>query len=150
MSGAPPSRLTAELSQLLEANKLGALATIGEDGLPRLSVVYYANRGERIFISTLGQRLKAKDVERAGWAALSVRGEEPPYPSATFSGNAAVRATGVGEDTALVMGRIGGLDEVPEPQSDEALADAGRVLIEIAVDRITSATYVRSKSPGGD
>jgi general stress protein 26 len=66
-SASPP--LTAELAELLDSNKLGTLATVGEDGLPRLSVVYYANRGERIFISTLRDRKKAKDVERPGWVA---------------------------------------------------------------------------------
>lgn len=141
MTGASP-HLTAERGELLDSNKLGTLATVGEDGLPRLSVVYYANRGERIFISTLRERVKAKDIERRGWAALSVRGEEPPYPSATFTGSAVVRTAGIGEDTALVMGRIAGLPEPPEPQSDEALADAGRVLIELTVERVSAATHV--------
>jgi PPOX class probable F420-dependent enzyme len=139
-SASPP--LTAELAELLDSNKLATLATVGEDGLPRLSVVYYAHRGERIFISTLRERLKAKDIERKGWAALSVRGEEPPYPSATFSGSAVVRATGIGEDTALVMGRITGLPEPPEPQTDEALAKVGRVLIEITVDRVSAESHL--------
>ncbi|HEX2707827.1 MAG TPA: pyridoxamine 5'-phosphate oxidase family protein [Solirubrobacterales bacterium] len=141
MNGASP-HLTAELAELLGSNKLGTLATVGQDGLPRLSVVYYANLGERIFISTLRERVKAKDIERRGWAALSVRGEEPPYPSATFTGSAVVRSAGIGEDTALVMGRIAGLPEPPEPQSDEALAEAGRVLIEVTVERVSAVTHV--------
>lgn len=141
MNGAS-AHLTAELAELLDSNKLATLATVGQDGLPRLSVVYYANRGERIFISTLRERVKAKDIERRGWAALSVRGEEPPYPSATFTGSAVVRTTGIGEDTALVMGRIAGLPETPEPQSDEALAEAGRVLIEVMVERVAAAMHV--------
>jgi PPOX class probable F420-dependent enzyme len=141
MNGGSP-HLTPELAELLDSNRLGTLATVGQDGLPRLSVVYYANRGERIFVSTLRERVKAKDVERRSWAALSVRGDEPPYPSATFIGSAVVRTTGIGEETALVMGRIAGLSEPPEPQSDEALAEAGRVLIEVTVERITAATHV--------
>jgi PPOX class probable F420-dependent enzyme len=141
MNSASPL-LSAELAKLLDSNKLATLATVGEDGLPRLSVVYYARRGERIFISTLRERLKAKDIERGGWAALSVRGEEPPYPSATFSGSAVLRTTGIGEDTALVMGRIAGLPEPPEPQTDEALAEVGRVLIEITVDRVSAESHL--------
>jgi PPOX class probable F420-dependent enzyme len=141
MNGTSP-RLTAGLAELLDSNKLATLATVGEDGLPRLSVVYYANRGERIFISTMRDRAKAKDVKRTGWAALSVRGEEPPYPSATFSGTARIRTASIGEETALVMGRIAGLPEPPEPQSDEALAEAGRVLIEVTVERVAAATHV--------
>jgi hypothetical protein len=71
-----------------------------------------------------------------------VRGEEPPYPSATFSGSAVVRTTGIGEDTALVMRRIAGLPEPPEPQSDEALAEAGRVQVELTVERVSAATHI--------
>lgn len=141
MNGASP-HLTAELAELLASNKIATMATVGENGLPRLSVVYYANRGERIFISTLRERLKAKDIERRGWAALSVRGEEPPYPSATYSGAAKIRTAGIGEETALVMGRIAGLPEPPEPQSDEALTEAGRVLVELTVERVSAATHI--------
>jgi Pyridoxamine 5'-phosphate oxidase len=141
MNSASP-HLSAELEKLLDSNKLATLATVGGDGMPRLSVVYYAHRGERIFISTLRERLKAKDIERKGWAALSVRGEEPPYSSATFSGRAVLRTIGIGEDTALVMGRITGLPEPPEPQTDEALGEVGRVLIEITIDRVSAESHL--------
>jgi hypothetical protein len=135
-------RLSTELAELLSSHSVGTLGTVGENGLPRLSVVHYANRDERIFISTLRERAKAKDIERRGWAALSVRGEEPPYPSATFIGSAVVRTAGIGEDTALIMGRIAGLPEPPEPQSDDALAEVGRVMIEITVARVASAAHL--------
>ena len=134
--------MTAGLADLLRSNKLGTIATVGADGRPHLSVVYYANRDERIFVSTLRDRLKVTDIERAGWAALSVRGEESPYPSATFSGPATVRSAAIGADTALIMGRVAGLPEPPEPQSEETLAAAGRVLIEIAVDRVAAISHL--------
>ena len=40
------------------------------------------------------------------------------------------------------MGRIAGLPEPPEPQSDEALAEAGRVLVELTVERVSAATHI--------
>ena len=130
------------LAELLADNKLGTMATVGEDGLPRLSVVYYADRDGRILVSTLRDRLKTTDVERTGWAALSVRGAEAPYPSATFAGRASVRFERIEEDTALIMGRMAGLPEPPEPQRAEALAEAGRVLIEIEVEKVTAVSYL--------
>ena len=75
--------LTPELREFLDANRVGVLATIAEHGRPRQSLVYYARDGSVLLISTLAQRLKAKDVERSelGVAvrdgpriALSVRG----------------------------------------------------------------------------
>ena len=136
------SQMTPGVAALLDGNKLGTLATVGEDGMPHLSVVYYANRGGLIFISTLASRLKARNIGRMGWASLSIRGEEPPYPSATFSGKALVRTSEIGEETALVMARIAGVEKPSEPQSDEALAEIGRVLIVVTLERVTSVSYI--------
>ena len=40
------------------------------------------------------------------------------------------------------MQRITGAAEPPEPMSDEALAEAGRVILAIHVDRVTAASYI--------
>ena len=40
------------------------------------------------------------------------------------------------------MQRIAGLPEPPEPQSDEALAAVGRVVLRIAVASVTAANYL--------
>jgi hypothetical protein len=53
-----------------------------------------------------------------------------------------VRDEGIGEPTALVMQRISGAAELSAAQSDEALAEAGRVLVEIAIDRVAAVTHV--------
>ncbi len=45
----------------------------------RESVVYYVRDADRLLISTMSERLKAKDVQRSGWASLSVRADEQPY-----------------------------------------------------------------------
>jgi PPOX class probable F420-dependent enzyme len=82
--------LTDELQEFLDAHRVGVLATIASDGKPRQSVAYYAREGDRLLISTLSKRLKARDVGRTAWASLSVRGDEQPYPSATFSGRAEI------------------------------------------------------------
>lgn len=134
--------LRPELQALLDANKLATIATIGDDGRPHQSVVYYANDGKHVLITTLRGRAKVADVKRTGWASLSIRGEQPPYPSATFSGPATVRTSDIGEPTALVMARIAGTPTPPEPQTDEALADAGRVLIEVTIEHVTAVAHV--------
>lgn len=136
------AELTPALERLLDGNRVGVLATSAPDGKPRQSVVYYARDGERLLISTMAERLKAKDVRRTGWASLSVRGDEQPYPSATFSGAAAIRTEGIGPATAAVMQRIVGSDEPPPPQSDEALAEVGRVILELSIERVSAVTYV--------
>jgi hypothetical protein len=42
------------------------------------------------------------------------------------------------------MQRITGAAETPEPMSDEALAEVGRVLLAITIERVTAANYIAS------
>ena len=139
--------LTAELREFLDAQRVGVLATVAADGRPRQSLVYYARDGEDLVLSTLAQRLKAKDVERSGWASLCVMGHEAPYPSAVFSGRARIETDGIGVATAAVMQRITGALEPPEPQSDEALESIGRVVMRITVERISAVNYIEPSQP---
>ncbi|HKH78508.1 MAG TPA: PPOX class F420-dependent oxidoreductase [Solirubrobacteraceae bacterium] len=136
--------LTEELRQFLDAHRVGVLATLAPDGRPRQSLVYFARDGERVVTSTLADRLKARDVRRAGWASLCVMGHEPPYPSATLSGPAEILTNDIGAATAKLMQRISNAAETPEPMSDEALAEVGRVLLEITIERVTAANYIPS------
>jgi len=134
--------LTPELENLLDSQRVGVLATVAADDKPRQSVVFYVRDGERLLISTEAGRLKARDVRRSGWASLSVRGDEQPYPSATFSGPAAIKTEQIGDPTAKVMQRIAGTDAPPPAPSDEALAAVGRVILELSIDRVSAVNYV--------
>jgi PPOX class probable F420-dependent enzyme len=141
-SGAGVGGLTDQLRAFLDAHRVGVLGTVAEDGKPRQSVVYYARDGNRLLISTLSKRLKARDVGRTAWASLSVRGEEQPYPSATFSGPAEILTKDIGQQTARIMHRIAGTEEPPEPQSDEALAAVDRVILALTVERVSAVTHM--------
>ena len=83
---APRGRADGRAARVPRRQPVGVLATQSQDGRPRQSVVYYVRDGDRLLISTLVERLKARDVERSGWASLCVMGDEQPYPSAVFSG----------------------------------------------------------------
>lgn len=135
--------LTAELREFLHTHPVGMLATIARDGTARQSLVYFARDGERLLISTLSDRLKARDARRAAWASLCVMGHEPPYPSATFSGPAEIQTTGIGPATAAVAQKITAAPEPLEPLNDEALAEAGRVILAITVERVGATTYIK-------
>ena len=136
--------LTAELREFLDLHRVGVLATVAEDGRPRQSLVYYARNGEQLLLSTLAQRLKAKDVERSGWASLCVMGHEAPYSSAVFSGTAGILTENIGAATAAVMQKITASAEPPEPQTDEALAAVGRVVMRIAIEHVSAVSYIYS------
>ena len=134
--------LTDQLREFLDAHRVGVLATASKAGKPRQSVVYYVRDADRLLISTMSERLKAKDARRTGWASLSVRADEQPYPSATFSGPAEILTENIGQPTARVMQQIADVDEPPDPLSDEALAEIDRVILAISVDRVSAVTHM--------
>jgi PPOX class probable F420-dependent enzyme len=141
--------LNAKLRRFVDANTVGVLATSSLDGRPRQSLVYFTRVNDRLLISTLSDRLKTQDVRRSGWASLCVMGHEPPYPSATFAGPAELVTESIGAPTATIMQRITGAAERPEPMSDEALAEVGRVIIAITVERVTAANYLDAAANAG-
>ena len=135
------SVLDARLQELLDSQIVGVLAT-DAGGAPLQSVVYYVRDGQRLMVSSVAGRRKVKDVEASGWASLCVMGFERPFPSATFSGPAAILTEGIGPPTAALAQRFMGTDEPPEPQTDEALAGVGRVIIAITVERVAAASFL--------
>ena len=143
-------KLSDELRAFLDANAVGVLATLAADGRPRQSLVYFARESDRLVISTLADRLKARDTTRTGWASLCVMGHTPPYPSAAFAGPAQIITENIGPSTAAIAQRMTGAAEPSEPMSDEALAAAGRVILAIDVDRVTAANYIAPATGAGD
>jgi PPOX class probable F420-dependent enzyme len=134
--------LTDELRDFLDGQPVGVLATRASDDGPRQSLVYFAREGKRLLISTLADRLKARDVRRTGSASLCVMAHQPPYASATFSGPAEILTEDIGVPTAKVAQRMSGTAEPPEPMSDEALAEVGRVILAITVEQVTAASHI--------
>ena len=121
------------------------LGTLTADGSLRQSVVYFAIDGDRFLISTEANRAKTHDVARNNRASLCVVGTSRPYPSATLEGAARVRTTAIGADTGAVMARMLG-EETSEPPTDEMLAAAGRVIIEIIVERVYGVSYIKTET----
>jgi PPOX class probable F420-dependent enzyme len=142
--------LTEDLRNFLDANRVGVLATTAVDGRPRQSLVYYARDDGRLLISTLTDRLKARDTRRSGWAYMCVMGENPWYTYESLFGPAEILTENIGAATAAVMQRMTGVAEAPEPMSDEALAEIGRVILAITVERVTAQNYIPATTQPSD
>ena len=140
------SALSPALEAFLDEHIVGVLATHARTGRPRQSVVYYVRDGARLLISTDTARRKADDVRAIGWASLCVRSDERPFASATFSGPAEILTEGIGAPTAAIAQRMLGLAEAPEPQSDEALAGVGRVILAVSIARVSAVNYIEEPS----
>ena len=142
--------LTDDLRHFLDANTVGVIATPAVDGRPRQSLVYYVRDENRLLVSTLTDRQKARDVRRSGWASLCVMAHERPYPSATLSGPAEILTESIGAATAAIMWRIANTAEQPKRMSDEALGEIGRVILAITVERVTAQNYIPAPPQPGD
>ena len=69
-------------------------------------------------------------------------GPRTPIGSATLSGPAEILTRDIGLPTAAIAQRITRTDAPPEPLSDDVLAEAGRVVLAITVERVTAANYI--------
>jgi hypothetical protein len=95
-----------------------------------------------LLISTLAERHEARHMRRSGRVSLWVMRRERPYPPATFSGPAGILTEEIGVPSAKIAQRIASDPKQPEPLSDQALAEIGRGVPAIAVERVTAATHI--------
>jgi Pyridoxamine 5'-phosphate oxidase len=128
------------LDEFLDDVPTGVLATTRPNGSVRQSAVYFLRERISLYISTEPSRHKALDIARTGHASICVIGHQPPYPSVTLEGPAALLTSGTGAITARIFARISGGD--PTPLSDADVAALGRLLIRIEIARIYGATYL--------
>ena len=132
--------MDAALRRFLEDTPVGVLATRRKDGTVRQSVVYHVLDGDRLLISTVSARAKARDVERDGWASYCVMGPQKPYPSVTVEGPARVSTESLGSRTTQIFEHV--LGQPPDqPMTDEQVAEMNRVILEIDVERSYGASY---------
>jgi hypothetical protein len=136
------SPLAPALCEFLDAHIIGALATRSAAGRVHQSLVYYVREEGLLFVSTEAGRYKTLDIAETGWASLCVMGHESPFPSVTVSGPAEIRRDRIGPATARLAQRMLGLAEPPEPQSDEALAGVGRVIVALRIEHVGPASYL--------
>jgi PPOX class probable F420-dependent enzyme len=131
--------ITEPVRKFLESQPVGIISTLRPSGKIRQTLVYYVLDGDRILISTESKRGKAQDVIRNGWASFCVFGHEKPFPACTIEGTAKVLRKGIAEPTARIAEKIRGNKPA---LSDEMLAAADRVIIDIAIERVYSVAYL--------
>jgi PPOX class probable F420-dependent enzyme len=138
--------IPAVLRTFVAEQKTCVIATTRRDGSIRQSVVVCAFDDDRILASTTASRAKARDIERSSWASLCIFGHEQPYPSVTIEGSARIIRDNVGDLTRKLYASLRGTsDGAP---TDEQLAAAGRVLIEISPDHWYGASYLEVNAEG--
>jgi len=86
-----PDRLTKkEWVRFLKQRRVGVLGTIGKDGHPVLTPIWYLYRRGTILMRTSRESVKARNIERDARVSLCVQEERPPYASVTVYGTATI------------------------------------------------------------
>ena len=81
-----PSRIPAELMDLLEADALGHLATTRADGTPHVTPLWIDHDGDAVLVNVRLDRVKAANMRERPAVALSVVDPKNPYRYLAISG----------------------------------------------------------------
>ncbi len=81
-------RLDDSTRELLDGKNFATLATVGRDGAPHASVVWYRRDGDAILFSTTAGRRKARDIAADPRVTVTVFDLGNPYHSVEIRGNA--------------------------------------------------------------
>ena len=117
--------LTPELTDFLDAHRVGVLATIGGRQATAVRRLLRARRRAPADLDRV-QAAQGARRRRSGWASLCVLGHEQPYPSAVFSGAAEILTEDIGPPTAAIMQRIAGMPSRPSPERRSTRGDRSR------------------------
>jgi len=107
-----PNRFTKkERVRFIKQRRVGVLGTIGKDGQPVLTPIWYLYRGGKVLMRTARESVKARNIERDSRVSLCVQEERPPYASVTLYGTATIEGetAGLAYDTAKrYLGAVAG------------------------------------------
>ena len=118
-----------EAIEFLQGPWLMRLATIGADGHPHVTPVWYVYENERIFTSTEKDRVKFRNITRDNKIGASIDWEPRPYRGLSIKGIAQVHEKSIRERVRQISARYVPQDEV------DAMVDwlfkGPRVILEI-------------------
>jgi PPOX class probable F420-dependent enzyme len=86
-----PERMSrAEWERFLAERRVAVLATLGPEGEPVLTPIWYLYRDGLLYMRTGRESVKARNVGRDPRVTLCVQDERPPYRSVSVHGRASV------------------------------------------------------------
>lgn len=127
--------LTPEVRAFLEEAKWpGVLSTLGPNGAPITSAVWFALVGDDIVISTPASRPKARNARLDARVSFIVDTKERPYKGVAIEGTAAVIDDPARQSMRTIAERY--LGTVLPPAMEERIAATERVMLKITPSRI--------------
>ncbi|MBK6319755.1 MAG: PPOX class F420-dependent oxidoreductase [Dehalococcoidia bacterium] len=127
--------LTPEVRAFLEEAKWpGVLSTLGPNGAPITSAVWFALVGDDIVISTPASRPKARNARLDARVSFIVDTKERPYKGVAIEGTAAVIDDPARQSMRTIAERY--LGPALPPAMEERIAATERVMLKITPSRI--------------
>ena len=127
--------LTPEVRAFLEEAKWpGVLSTLGPNGAPITSAVWFALVGDDIVISTPASRPKARNARLDARVSFIVDTKERPYKGVAIEGTAAVIDDPARQSMRTIAERY--LGTVLPPAMEERIAATERVMLRITPSRV--------------
>ena len=91
-------RITSEeLAQLLEGRHLAVITTIGFDGYPQSTPVWYMPEGESVGIIADADSVKVRNIRINPRISVTIASESRPYRYIALKGDAIVHASSAGD-----------------------------------------------------
>jgi len=79
-------KLGPDVRRLLDAPNFGHLATLMEDGSPKVEPVWVAREGDLVLVATDERTIKGRNMARDPRVALSITSHENPYEQVLIRG----------------------------------------------------------------
>jgi PPOX class probable F420-dependent enzyme len=124
-----PKRLSKkEWTRFLKGRRVAVLGTVGVDGRPVLTPIWYLYRKGRLLMRTGKASVKAQNVMRDHRVTVCVQDERPPYASVTVYGTAVIEEATPGLAYEVAKHYLGAI--------------AGRAYIQVAADTIQQSEEI--------
>jgi PPOX class probable F420-dependent enzyme len=138
-----PKRLSrAEWERFLAGRHVAVLATLGPEGEPVLTPIWYLYRDGALRMRTGGESVKVRNVRRDPRVTVCVQDDQPPYKSVTVYGSATVE-TEDDELTAAIprhyLGMVGGAAYLR--MARQAVEQSAEVALVVRPERVLTQDF---------
>jgi PPOX class probable F420-dependent enzyme len=133
----------AEWQNFLKGRRIAVLGTVGADGTPLLTPIWYLYRGGHILMRTDKESVKARNIARDPRVSLCVQDERPPYASVTVYGKASVEPAREGLGAEMAKHYLGAVGAAGYQRAVSAAIEVGReeVTLVITPERVLTQDF---------
>ena len=119
----------AARERFLRGRRVGVLATIGADGAPVVTPIWFIYRDGRFLMRTAEDSAKAQNVRRDPRASICVQDERAPYASVTAYGDASIEEPEAALESEMPRRYLGMVGAMAYKQTREAIEAGAEVTL---------------------